>query len=160
MGCEFGQVREWNHDQSLDWHLLDQPLHQGTQRLVRDLNHFYRATPALHTQDFVAEGFQWIELNDAEQSIISFIRKDTNPKNFIVVICNFTPTAHRGYRLGVPRAGTYHERINSDSTYYGGSNVGTPFGTATAKPVGWQGQMHSIVIDLPPLATVMLEWTT
>jgi 1,4-alpha-glucan branching enzyme len=161
MGCEFGQVNEWNHDRSLDWHLLDQPLHQGTQRLVRDLNNFYRTTPALYSQDFVPEGFEWIELNDAERSIISFIRKDVaqSDQKCIVVICNFTPTPHVGYRLGVPREGTYHERINTDSSHYGGSNLGTPFGTATAKPIAWQGKPHSIVLNLPPLATVMLEWT-
>jgi 1,4-alpha-glucan branching enzyme len=162
MGCEFAQEREWNHDHSLDWHLLDEAAnpnakhHLGIQRWVKDLNHFYRKTTALHQQDFTHHGFQWIELNDAQSSIISFIRRDAHD-NAVVVICNFTPTPHPGYRLGVPSAGVYVERINSDSEHYGGSNLGTALGAADAQEVPWQGQPHSIVINVPPLATVMFE---
>ncbi len=162
MGCEFGQVREWNHDQSLDWHLLESaaqsPLHRGVQQLVRDLNHFYRATPALHALDFVPAGFEWIDHNDAQRSVISFIRRGEQTPSFVVVVCNFTPGIQRGYRLGVPQAGAYRERLNTDFAHYGGSNTGTPLGTAIAETVPCHGRSHSILIDLPPLATVMLEW--
>ncbi len=170
MGCEFGQVREWNHDQSLDWHLLsDQnggpnaPLNQGVQRLVRDLNHLYRNTPALHSLDFVPAGFEWIDHGDADRCVISFIRhgseKGDGERSFMVVVCNFTPTIQTGYRLGVPQPGAYRERLNTDSAHYCGSNVGTPLGLATAQPVAYHGKPYSVLLDLPPLATVMLEWT-
>ncbi len=158
MGCEFGQEREWNHDQSLDWHLLDDPMHHGVQRLLRDLNHLYRNTPALYSQDFVAGGFEWIEHNDAERSVLAFVRHGNQADTCMVIVCNFTPSAHKGYRVGVPFAGTYVERINTDSVHYGGSNVGTPLGTATAQAIGWHGKSHSVLLDLPPLATVMFEW--
>jgi 1,4-alpha-glucan branching enzyme len=162
MGCEFAQEREWNHDHSLDWHLLDEATnpsaqkHLGIQRLVRDLNIFYRDSKPLHQQDFIQDGFQWIELNDAQRSIISFIRRD-DKGNAVVVLCNFTPTPYEGYRLGVPSEGIYVERINSDSEYYGGSNMGTTLAAADSQNVAWQGQPHSIVITVPPLATVMFE---
>jgi len=158
MGCEFAQEKEWNHDQSLDWHLLDDPLHSGMQRLVRDLNRFYGATPALYERDFVPEGFEWIDHHDAERSVLSFIRRGTDAHSCIVVICNFTPSPHRAYRLGVPFAGQYRECINTDSHHYGGSNVGTPLGIADALPIGNHGKPWSVLLDLPPLATVMLEW--
>jgi 1,4-alpha-glucan branching enzyme len=157
MGCEFAQEREWNHDQSLDWHLLDQPEHQGVQRLVRDLNRFYRNTPALFEQDFVPAGFEWIDHQDAARSIVSFIRRAVDARSFVVAVCNFTPTVHAGYRLGVPQRGQYRECLNTDSAYYGGSNTGTPLGVATSEGTPWQGQPYSIVITLPPLATVLLE---
>ena len=158
MGCEFAQEKEWNHDQSLDWHLLSDPLHSGMQRLVRDLNHFYCATPALYEQDFVPEGFEWIDHHDAERSILSFIRRGADAHSCAVVICNFTPSPHRAYRLGVPCAGQYRERINTDSHHYGGSNVGTPLGIADAQPIRSHGKPWSVLLDLPPLATVVLEW--
>jgi 1,4-alpha-glucan branching enzyme len=158
MGCEFGQEREWNHDQSLDWHLLDNPMHAGVQRLMRDLNQLYKTTPALYQQDFVPAGFEWIEHNDAERSVISFIRHGLNNSTYMVVVTNFTPVSQKGYRLGVPQAGSYRERLNTDSAHYGGSNVGTPLGIATAQPIAWHGKSHSVLLDLPPLATVMLEW--
>jgi 1,4-alpha-glucan branching enzyme len=162
MGCEFGQQREWNHDRSLDWHVLDHgpdaQLHQGLQRLLRDLNAVYSATPALYQLDFAPAGFEWIEHSDAERSVVSFIRRGTQAQSFIVVVCNFTPVVQHGYRLGVPQAGNYRECLNTDSAYYGGSNVGTPLGIATAQSVAWHGKSHSVLLDLPPLATVMLEW--
>ncbi len=162
MGCEFAQEREWNHDQSLDWHLLDDPSptnpHGGMRRLVRDLNHFYRATPALHERDFDGSGFSWISVDDAEHSVLSFIRRGVRDDTLVIVVCNFTPQVWPGFRIGVPQMGDYRERINTDSTHYGGSNVGTPLGVASAEPLAWQGQPHSIVVDLPPLATVMFEW--
>ena len=158
MGCEFAQVREWNHDQSLDWHLLDDPLHAGIQRLVRDLNQLYRATPALHQLDFVPGGFEWIDHNDAQHSSLCFIRRGNDDRSCMVVVCNFTPVPMAGYRLGVPHAGHYRECLNTDSHHYGGSNVGTPLGMATAQKVPSHGRPWSIVLNLPPLATVMLEW--
>ena len=159
MGCEFAQAREWNHDRSLDWHLLDDPLHAGMQRLVRDLNQLYTATPALHELDFTPAGFEWIDFQDAAHSVLSFIRRGNNPGTFNVVICNFTPAVQTAYRIGVPQSGEYRERLNTDSAHYGGSNAATPLGRASAEPVGWHGQAQSIVLTLPPLATVFLEWT-
>ena len=158
MGCEFAQEREWNHDRSLDWHLLDDALHDGVRRLLRDLNAFYRATPALYRRDFTSDGFEWIDHDDAERSLLSFIRHGDDPGTMIVVVCNFTPAPQRGYRIGVPQPGHYRECLNTDSTHYGGSNLGTPLGMATAERVALHGRPHSIVIDLPPLATVMFEW--
>ena len=160
MGCEFAQEREWNHDQSLDWHLLDEPTHAGIQRLVRDLNKLYRATPALYQQDFVPAGFEWIDHGDSARSVLSFVRHGLNANTFTVVVCNLTPQVWNGYRLGVPRPGHYREVINTDSTHYGGSNVGTPLGMATAENVPCHGKPYSILLTLPPLATVFFEWTT
>jgi 1,4-alpha-glucan branching enzyme len=159
MGCEFAQEREWNHEQSLDWHLLEQAPHAGVQSLVRDLNTLYRKTPALYELDFVPEGFEWIEHSDAARSVLSFIRHGRDPSAFMLVACNFTPVVCRGYRLGVPRPGSYRECLNTDSAHYGGSNVGTPWATAQAEHTAWHGKPHSIVVDLPPLATVWFEWT-
>jgi 1,4-alpha-glucan branching enzyme len=158
MGCEFAQDREWNHDQSLDWHLLEQAPHAGVQNLVRDLNTLYKNTPTLYELDFEPAGFEWIDHNDAQHSVLSFIRRGTNNSTFVVAVCNFTPSIWSGYRLGVPQLGKYRERLNTDSEHYGGSNVGTPLGAATASDLPWQGQAHSIVITLPPLATVLFEW--
>ncbi|WP_296494053.1 1,4-alpha-glucan branching protein GlgB [Rhodoferax sp.] len=159
MGCEFAQENEWNHDQSLDWHLLDKPAHAGVQHLVRDLNKLYRATPALYQQDFVPAGFEWIDHNDSARSVLSFVRHGLDPKTFVVVVCNFTPQVWQGYRLGVPQPGSYHELLNTDSAHYGGSNVGTPLGNATAEPTPWHGKPWSILLTLPPLATVFFQWT-
>lgn len=159
MGCEFAQVREWSHDQSLDWHLLDNPQHAGVQQLVRDLNQLYKATPALYQLDFVPAGFEWIDQQDAVHSVLSFIRRGLDASTLVLVVCNFTPTVQTAYRIGVPQPGDYRERLNTDSEHYGGSNAGTPLGRATAEPVGWHGHAQSIVLTLPPLATVFLEWT-
>ena len=158
MGCEFAQVREWNHDQSLDWHLLDDNRHAGFQRLVRDLNRLYRATPALHQLDFVPAGFEWMDHQDAAHSVMSFVRRSLDASAFILVVCNFTPTVHEAYRVGVPQPGVYRERLNTDSAHYGGSNAGTPLGAATAEPISWHGQPYTLLLTLPPLATVLLEW--
>jgi 1,4-alpha-glucan branching enzyme len=157
MGCEFAQEREWNHDQSLDWHLLGDPAHAGIQRLLRDLNRLYRDTPALHQRDFDGTGFEWIDHEDARRSVLSFIRRGAEPGTLMVVVCNFTPTVHHGFRLGVPEPGVYRERLNTDSEHYGGSNVGTPFGVTASQDVAWQGRAQSIEFVLPPLATVIFE---
>ena len=159
MGCEFAQEGEWNHDRSLDWHLLDDPLHAGVQRLVRDLNHLLRATPALYERDVSGEGFEWIDHHDAERSVLAFVRRGASDDALIAVVCNFTPVVQQGYRLGVPRTGTWRERLNTDSAYYGGSNVGTPLGAADAEPLACHGHAQSVLLTLPPLATVLLEWT-
>ncbi|MEO8857605.1 MAG: 1,4-alpha-glucan branching protein GlgB [Burkholderiaceae bacterium] len=158
MGCEFAQEKEWNFNQSLDWHLLDDPLHAGMQGLVRDLNRLYRATPSLYQRDFEPGGFEWINHHDAQRSLLAFVRHAADGKGCVVVVCNFTPTVHRALRLGVPYQGLYRECLNTDSHHYGGSNVGTPFGVAQAQSEGSHGKPWSIVLDLPPLATVMLEW--
>jgi 1,4-alpha-glucan branching enzyme len=157
MGCEFAQEREWNHEHSLDWHLLGDPSHAGVQRLLKDLNHLYTATPALYQRDFDAAGFEWIDHNDAERSVLSFIRHG-NDRSLAVVVSNFTPSVQAGYRIGVPEAGVYVERINTDSTHYGGSNVGAPFGEFTAEARPCLGKPYSIELRLPPLATLVLTW--
>jgi 1,4-alpha-glucan branching enzyme len=157
MGCEFAQEREWNHDRGLDWHLLDVPEHRGVQALLRDLNRLYRDTPALHERDFTPDGFEWIVQDDAERSVLAFVRRGADPGALVLVACNFTPVVQRAYRLGVPRAGVWRERINTDSAYYGGSDVGTPYGEITAEARPAHGRGHSLELDLPPLATVFLE---
>jgi 1,4-alpha-glucan branching enzyme len=157
MGCEFAQEREWNHEHSLDWHLLAEAQHAGVQRLVRDLNRLYHASPALHTQDFSAAGFEWIDHDDAPRSLLSFVRKGRGGQSMLVV-CNFAPVVHHGLRLGVPEAGRWQERLNTDSAHYGGSNVGTPLGLASTEAVPSHGRAQSVVLTLPPLATVFLEW--
>jgi 1,4-alpha-glucan branching enzyme len=158
MGCEFAQQAEWNHDVSLDWHLLAQPEHAGIQRLVRDLNQLYRSTAALHEQDFTPAGFEWIDHDDARRSTLSFVRRSA-AGGLVLVVCNFAPVVHHGFRMGVPAAGRWHERLNTDSAYYGGSNVGTPLSGATSEPVHSHGRGQSLVLNLPPLATMFLEWT-
>ena len=158
MGCEFAQQAEWNHDVSLDWHLLAHPEHAGIQRLVRDLNQLYRSTAALHEQDFTPAGFEWIDHDDARRSTLSFVRRSA-AGGLVLVVCNFAPVVHHGFRMGVPAAGRWHERLNTDSAYYGGSNVGTPLSGATSEPVHSHGRGQSLVLNLPPLATMFLEWT-
>ncbi|MDE2183256.1 MAG: 1,4-alpha-glucan branching protein GlgB [Alphaproteobacteria bacterium] len=156
MGGEFGQEREWNHDASLDWHLLDDPLNGGLQRLVRDLNHLYRDCRALHEHDCEPEGFSWIDCNDADASVISYIRRGSDPSDFVVVVCNFTPVVRRGYRIGVPHAGHYREILNTDSTFYGGSDVGNAGGVSTTG-LSCHGQPDSISVTLPPLGALVLR---
>ena len=155
MGGEFAQRREWNHDMSLDWHLLDQPKHAGIQCLVRDLNHLYRDTAALYQRDFSAEGFEWIDCSDNVQSVIAFLRRGSNPAELVVVVCNMTPVIRSGYRIGVPVAGRYRERINSDASVYGGSGVGN-LGEVSSDAIAVHGRDHSLSLTLPPLATLIL----
>jgi 1,4-alpha-glucan branching enzyme len=157
MGGEFGQTREWNHDASLDWHLLHAgPYHAGLQRLVRDLNHVYRAEPALFQRDFEPAGFEWIDLTDADHSTISFLRRGHDPENVVVVVCNFTPVPRLGYRVGVPRGGYYRELLNTDATPYGGSGLGN-LGGVEAQAQPWHGRPVSLVLDLPPLGVLFLK---
>jgi 1,4-alpha-glucan branching enzyme len=155
MGGEIAQEREWNHDASLDWHLLDDPMHRGVQALVRDLNRAYRELPALHRRDCEAEGFEWLELHDNEQSVLVFMRRAEDVPD-VVVACNFTPVPRHGYRVGVPAPGYYRERLNTDAALYGGGDIGNGGGVA-AEEVASHGRPCSICLTLPPLATVFLE---
>jgi 1,4-alpha-glucan branching enzyme len=157
MGGEFAQEREWNHQQSLDWHLLADPLHSGMQSLIRDLNRLYRASSALHELDCEPQGFEWIEANDPDNSVIAFARRNQARDRLAVVVCNFTPLVRAGYRLGVPAAGWYAEKLNTDSVSYGGSNVGN-FGGVSTREEPAHGRPHSLELILPPLATMILEW--
>jgi 1,4-alpha-glucan branching enzyme len=160
MGGEFAQEREWNHDASLDWHLLDapaQPEHAGLQRLVRDLNGLYRASPALFEQDFVPEGFEWVDHDDAKRSLFSFVRR-ARDGGAMLVVSNFAPVVHHGLRLGVPAPGRWRERLNTDSRFYGGSDVGCGTAELSAEAVPSHGRAQSIVVTVPPLATVFLQW--
>jgi 1,4-alpha-glucan branching enzyme len=159
MGGEFAQPGEWNHERGLDWHLLEEPLHTGVQQLVRDLNRLLRAAPALYEKDFEAAGFEWIDHSDASQSVIAFLRKGRDPQRIVVAVCNFTPVVRHGYRVGVPYAGHYTERINTDSRFYGGSDVGTALGAAQAQPIAWHQRPYCLELTLPPLATILFEWT-
>ncbi|MFC1701646.1 1,4-alpha-glucan branching protein GlgB [Pseudomonadota bacterium] len=155
MGAEIAQLKEWNHDQSLDWHLLQQPLHQGVQTLVRDLNRVYRDSPALHELDFSHEGFEWIDWQDADSSVFCWLRRASDG-SFIVCVSNFTPLVRSGYRIGVPQAGRYAELLNTDAVEYGGSGVGI-HGEIHTENIDAHGRRHSLQIDLPPLATLMLK---
>ena len=153
MGCEFGQGGEWNAAGELDWPALDHPQHQGVSKALADLNRLYIETPALHRKDFDHEGFEWIDCHDAPQSVLSYLRKEGD--EFVVVIFNFTPVPRHDYRIGVPTTGVYSEVFNSDSTYYGGSNVGNPPLETEDKP--WMGRPCSISLTIPPLAAIVLK---
>jgi len=153
MGNEFGQGPEWNHDKQLDWHVLDYPLHRGVMNLVSDITHLNKNQEALYKYDFEERGFSWIDCHDASQSILSYCRKSDNQN--IIVILNFTPVIRSGYRIGVPEAGTYIELLNSDSEYYGGSNIGN-YNGVNSDDQSWMGYPFSIVLDLPPLAGLVL----
>jgi 1,4-alpha-glucan branching enzyme len=155
MGGEFGQWHEWNHDTSLDWHLLDLPKHDGLRRLVQHLNYIYKSEPALWQQDDSYDGFEWIDFHDADNSVVSFVRKSREGE-MIVFIVNATPIVRHNYRLGVPRAGFYREIINTDAETYGGSNVGN-LGGAQSDDKQWMGREHSILIQLPPLAALAFK---
>ena len=154
-GCEFAQPDEWNHDQSIPWHLLEYGEHAGVQQAVKDLNHLYLVEKALHELDHEPGGFEWIDHDDAANSIFSFIRRGRNSEEIVVAI-NATPVPRDGYRIGVPHGGFYHEIFNSDSELYGGSNCGNA-GGIPAEDCGVHGREHSVVVNLPPLATVFLK---
>jgi 1,4-alpha-glucan branching enzyme len=156
MGNEFAQVAEWAEGRSLDWHLLDDPRHKGVQRLVRDLNALYRATPALHALDCDHRGFEWLVEHDAENSVFAFLRKGRPGEAPVLVAVNFTPVARYGYRVGVPLEGRLVERLNTDAEVYGGSNVGN-YGAVTVKDVPAHGHPRSVELTLPPLGAVFLE---
>jgi 1,4-alpha-glucan branching enzyme len=154
MGMEFGQWNEWNYHQSLDWHLLDHDTHKGLQFFIKDLNSVYKRYPALFEMDFSHEGFKWIDANDSQNSILSFVRYDKEKKNEVVVVANFTPVPRYNYRLGVPEDTHWKEILNSDAKQYGGSGMGN-FGGVDSTPVPYHGEDFSINILIPPLGIVM-----
>jgi 1,4-alpha-glucan branching enzyme len=156
MGGEFGQVREWRHEESLEWHVLQFPHHRGIQQWVRDLNRLYQTDPALHDRDFEADGFEWIDCSDWEQSVIAFIRKARTTDEVILVVCNFTPVPKYHYRVGVPRGGFWREILNSDAAVYGGSGLGNSGGVEAA-PVPAHQRSHSLALTLPPLGALFFK---
>ena len=156
MGGEFGQRREWAYDNALDWNQLEDPQHAGIQSLVRDLNRLYKSTPALYEKDCDPSGFEWIDCTDNENGVIAFIRQGKTAEELVVVVCNFTPLVHYQYRIGVPVPGEYLERLNSDSTAYGGSGVGN-LGGVTAEAIISHARSHSLSVTLPPLATIIFQ---
>jgi 1,4-alpha-glucan branching enzyme len=153
MGNEIAQHREWNHDQSLDWHLLEHLPHKGIQRLVRDLNILYRDTRALHELDSSPDGFEWIDWNDSDNSVLSWLRKDSAGA-FVVAVTNLTPIVRDDYQLGVPLDGEYVELLNTDDECYGGSGLTND--AAQAESDEHHGRPYSIHLRLPPLATIFL----
>jgi len=154
MGGEFAQEREWNHDIGLDWQLLGDPFHEGVRRLVHDLNHLYRAAPALHQRDMEADGFAWIDAANAGESVISYVRRGADPADLALVIGNFTPVPREDYRVGVPQGGLWLERINTDAEDYGGSGIGNA-GAVLAEPHPMHGHAHSLCLRLPPLGLLI-----
>src|ERR1043166_1708047 len=156
MGAEFAQAREWNYDDSLEWHLLQYPEHEGMRRWVQDLNHVYQRERALYEVDFDGSGFSWIDCNDNENSVVSFIRRARNPNDFIVMLANFTPVVREAYRIGVPEGGWYRELLNSDAVVYSGTNVGNG-GGIMADDEASHGFEHSLTVTLPPLGFVMFK---
>jgi 1,4-alpha-glucan branching enzyme len=156
MGCEFGQWKEWYHEESLEWHALEYPSHQGIQKWVKDLNHNYRSEPALHELDFSDKSFEWIDFHDWEQSIVSFIRKSNNSDKVILVVCNFSGIPRHNYIVGVPGGGFWKEILNSDSEIYGGSGYGNT-GGVEASSSSAQGRSFSLSLTLPPLSILFLK---
>ncbi|MDR3220437.1 MAG: 1,4-alpha-glucan branching protein GlgB [Candidatus Accumulibacter sp.] len=155
MGNEFGQGKEWDSTGILDWYVLDYPLHQGMQRLVRNLNRLYRSEPALYRYEFDWQGFEWIDCNDAQQSVISYLRQGDDGEHLVVAL-NLTPVPRHDYRIGAPRGGGYREVLNTDAAIYGGSGVGNGPVLLEAEETPWMGHSHSLVLTLPPLAAIVL----
>jgi 1,4-alpha-glucan branching enzyme len=152
MGCELAQEREWSHDRSLDWHLLDDPLHAGVRDLVRELNRVERTHPALHLSDASPAGFAWLSADDADHSVFAFERRveDGDERDVVVCVANLTPVPRHGYRVGLPCAGRWVDVLSTDDTRFGGSGVVQPDVDADETP--WQGRPRSGVLALPPLA--------
>jgi 1,4-alpha-glucan branching enzyme len=156
MGDEFGQQSEWNHDASLDWHLLQNPFNAGLKRWVRDLNTLYRGDPAMYELDFDVRGFEWVDCKDFQRSVICFLRHGQNPDDQLLFVCNFTPVVRQNYRVGVPREGSWKEILNSDAPLYSGSGQGN-FGGVTTVPLPMHGRPFSLNMTLPPLAIVVFR---
>jgi 1,4-alpha-glucan branching enzyme len=155
MGGEFAQEREWDHDRSLDWQLLEDADHEGMRRLIADLNRVYTSNPSLWELDTSPDGFRWIDANDADNNVMSFYRVGADG-GIVVCICNLSPVPRTGFRVGLPVAGNYSEVINTDAASYGGSNLGN-MGIVEAVPQSWHGLGHSALLTLPPLATIWLR---
>jgi 1,4-alpha-glucan branching enzyme len=155
MGGEIAQEREWNHDASLDWHVLDWHEHRGTQNLIRDLNWIYRTEPALYEVDFEPHGFRWLDANDVARNAYSFLRLSADGSRAVACVCNLSPVPRERYRVGLPFGGRWREALNTDSEHYGGSNVGN-YGGVEAEDSPWQGQPFSAEVNLPPLAVIWL----
>lgn len=156
MGTEFGQWNEWNHDKSIDWHLLQYGPHQGVQQWLKDLNYLYKTEPALYERDFTPDGFEWIDLNDYQQGVISFIRKSADGKTHVVAVCNFTPMVWHNYCVGVPQGGFWKEILNSDAANYGGSGQGN-LGGQEASTKSFHGRPFSLSLTIPPLGILFLK---
>ena len=156
MGGEFGQRREWTHDDSLEWHVLQYPLHEGVRKWVADLNRIYRENPSLHQKDFSNDGFRWVQRGDWEQSALSYLRMGDEGAPPLLVVCNFTPVPRYNYRVGVPRGGYWRELINSDAAEYGGSGMGN-LGGVEATPMPYEEYSHSLTLTLPPLAALVFK---
>jgi 1,4-alpha-glucan branching enzyme len=155
MGGEFGQRNEWNHDASLDWHLLNAGMHAGVSELVRDLNRVLRADPALFELDGDGRGFAWLQADSADVNVYAFVRWSGDRSRHVVCVANLSPVPRHGYRVGMPQAGTYVEVINTDALQYGGSGVGNGEGV-TSEQTPWDGQEHSALLTIPPLGTIWL----
>jgi 1,4-alpha-glucan branching enzyme len=155
MGGELAQDREWNHDRSLDWHLLDDEGHLGMQRLVADLNKTYKGVPALWEYDSSPDGFRWIDANDADNNVLSFYRTGSSDERHLVCVCNLSPIPRMGFRLGLPSGNAYREIVNTDSETYAGTNMGN-LGEVIPEPIPWHGLEHSAMVTLPPLAVLWL----
>ncbi|WP_317163421.1 1,4-alpha-glucan branching protein GlgB [Mucilaginibacter arboris] len=158
MGGEFAQQHEWQHDFSLDWHENQYPEHQGIQKLVGQLNQLYKQYPALYENNYSGEGFEWIEMNDQTNSVLSWMRKGKNEQDKLLFVANFTPVVRENYRIGVPKLGFYTEILNSDNLSYGGSNVLNETVLETA-PIPMHGKTHSLSLTLPPLALIVLKFS-
>jgi 1,4-alpha-glucan branching enzyme len=156
MGSEFGQWREWDHTSGLDWRLLQGPLHEGVQRWVRDLNHLYSSELALHELDCDPAGFEWIDANDTDNSVLSFVRKAKSSDEVVLAMLNFTPVVRTGYRVGVPRGGYWKELLNSDAKDYSGSGAGN-MGGLKAAHIPSHGRPNSLLLTLPPLSAIFLK---
>ena len=156
MGCDIGHWNEWNHNQSVDWHLLQYPLHDGLRRLIQHLNFLYKSEPAFSENDDSYAGFEWIDIHDADNSVLTFMRK-TESGSALVFAVNATPVPRHAYRIGAPNAGWYEEVLNTDAGIYGGGNIGN-WGGMHADPIPWQGRAHSLSLTLPPLSTIGFKW--
>jgi 1,4-alpha-glucan branching enzyme len=156
MGAEFAQWKEWAHEESLEWHALEYDTHRDVQRWVKDLNELYRREPALYELEFDPAGFEWVDFNDVDHSIISYLRKGSSTPDMILVVCNFTPIAHKNYRVGVPAGGPWRELLNSDAKEYGGHGLGN-LGAVEAVPKPLHGRSHSLRLMLPPLGVLVFK---
>ena len=156
MGCEFGQIAEWNHDASLDWHLLDHPMHAGIRNWIGDLNRVYRSEPSLHQLDFDPAGFSWVDWSDADNSVVSMLRRGRSSDDQMLAIFNFTPIARMNYMVGAPVGGTWHEVLNSDAPIYGGTGHGN-MGSVETTPISIHGQVRALTLTLPPLGAIFLK---